>query len=148
MIDENLLMTFKHPARLDFWSEEKVRYQDMDANGHINNVAYLSYVEGTRLEYRASIVSRFPDVAWGAWVIAASAIRFLSVGHYPGQIRTGVAPIRIGRTSFSLGYGLFQGDNCVAVSGSRSVHADRETGDPVELPDEFRRIFADAVDAS
>ena len=146
MIDENLLMTFKDPVRVDFWSEEKVRYQDLDANGHINNVTYLTYIEGARLEYRASIVSRFPDVPWGAWVIAASAIKFLSIGRYPGQMRIGVAPIHIGRTSFSLGYGLFQDELCVAVAGSRSVHVDRETGNPAELPDEFRQIFADAVD--
>lgn len=146
MIDENLLMTFNDPARLTFWSEEKVRYQDVDANGHINNVNYLTYVEGARIEYRASIVSSFPDIRWGSWVIAASAIRYLSVGRYPGQIRIGVAPMRIGRTSFNLGYGIFQEDICVAVAGSRSVHVDRETGKPVELPQEFRRIFTEALE--
>lgn len=146
LIDEKLLMTFNDPGRMTFWSEEKVRYQDIDANGHINNVNYLTYVEGARIEYRASIVSRFPEARWGSWVIAASAIRYLSAGRYPGQIRVGVVPIRIGRTSFSLGYGLFQEDACVAVAGSRSVHVDRETGKPVQLPEEFRQIFSEALD--
>lgn len=137
MLDETLLMQFSDPERLAFWVEEKSRYQDLDPNSHINNIAFLAYVEACRIEYRASLAKMVSDAALGRWVVAASGIKFLSSGHYPGQIRVGTAPLTVGRTSFSLGFGIFQDEECLAVAGSRSVHVDAESGKPKPLPDEL-----------
>jgi acyl-CoA thioester hydrolase len=141
MIDENMLLKFADATTMGFWSEQKVRYQDLDTNGHVNNISYLAYVECARIEYRATVTSRFPEEPTGAWVIAATAIKFLHPAHYPGSIRIGTTPFHVGRTSFSLGYGLFQGDTCVAVAGSRTVQVDRDTGKPMALPGWLREFL-------
>jgi acyl-CoA thioester hydrolase len=148
MIDEEILVRFANPDAMAFWSEEKVRYQDLDANGHINNAAYLSFMEAARLEFRASIVARFPGERFGSWVIGTAAIKFLKSAHYPGVIRIGIAPLNVGRTSFTLGYGIFQSETCVAVAGTRSVQLDRETGQPAPLPDAFREAMTAIIDGS
>ena len=44
-----------------------------------------------------------------------------------------LAPTHVGRTSFTLGYGIFDRDGCVAVALNRSVCVDRATGGKVAL---------------
>lgn len=137
MIDEDELIKFSNRDALSFWSREQIRFQDLDPNGHVSNIAYLVYVEGSRLALRRSITAQITDVDLGSWVIASSAIKFLKPSFFPGVIDIGVCLVHAGRTSISLGYGMFQGDDCVAVAGSRSVQVDAQTKKPMPLPDEF-----------
>jgi acyl-CoA thioesterase FadM len=58
-----------------------------------------------------------------------------------------LAPIHVGRTSFTLGYGIFDRAGCVAVALNRSVCIDRSTGGKLALSEnvairlqELRRI--------
>jgi acyl-CoA thioester hydrolase len=42
-----------HPARADFrfWWPVTVRWGDMDAMGHVNNIIYFQYLESARIGY-------------------------------------------------------------------------------------------------
>ena len=137
MMDEDQLTKFSQRKALFFWSQEKIRYQDLDPNGHVSNIAYLVYAEGARLALRRSVKARTLDADAGSWVIASSAIKFLKPSLFPGVIEIGVTLVHAGRTSFSLGYGMFQKDDCVAVACSRSVQVDSQTKMPVPLPENF-----------
>ena len=44
-----------------------------------------------------------------------------------------LAPIHVGRTSFTLGYGIFDQDGCAAIALNRSVCVDRVTRGKVPL---------------
>jgi acyl-CoA thioester hydrolase len=146
MIDEEFLMGFADPASMAFWAEDKVRYKDLDTNGHINNAVYPVFMETARVEFRASMMARLPDDHFGSWVIGTAAIKFLKPGHYPGNVRVGIAPQHVGRTSFTLGYGIFQAGTCIAVAGARSVQLDRDTGLPAPLPEAFRSAMTDIIE--
>ena len=142
-MDEYQLTKFSKRKAFFFWSQEKIRYQDLDPNGHVSNIAYLVYAEGARLALRRSVTDRTlhadadADADAGVWVIASSAIKFLKPSLFPGVIEIGVTLIHAGRTSFSLGYGMFQKDDCVAVACSRSVQVDSQTKMPVPLSENF-----------
>ena len=138
-MDEYQLTKFSKRKAFFFWSQEKIRYQDLDPNGHVSNIAYLVYAEGARLALRRSVTDRtlHADADAGVWVIASSAIKFLKPSLFPGVIEIGVTLIHAGRTSFSLGYGMFQKDDCVAVACSRSVQVDSQTKMPVPLSENF-----------
>ena len=136
-MDEYQLTKFSERKAFFFWSQEKIRYQDLDPNGHVSNIAYLVYAEGARLALRRSVTDRTLHADAGVWVIASSAIKFLKPSLFPGVIEIGVTLIHAGRTSFSLGYGMFQKDDCVAVACSRSVQVDSQTKMPVPLPENF-----------
>ena len=142
-MDEYQLTKFSKRKAFFFWSQEKIRYQDLDPNGHVSNIAYLVYAEGARLALRRSVTDRTlhadadADADAGVWVIASSAIKFLKPSLFPGVIEIGVTLIHAGRTSFSLGYGMFQKDDCVAVACSRSVQVDSQTKMPVPLSKNF-----------
>jgi acyl-CoA thioesterase FadM len=67
------------------------------------------------------------------WPIAELTIRYLRSAAYPGSLTVELAPIHVGRTSFTIGYGIFDAAGCVAVAINRSVCVDRATGLKVPL---------------
>jgi acyl-CoA thioester hydrolase len=122
----------RDPAR--FRIAVEIRYSDLDPNEHVNHARYLIYLEEARLAFR-----RLLDQDWGlpasvTWPIAELTIRYLRSAAYPGTLTVELAPIHVGRTSFTLGYGIFDQDGCVAVAMNRSVCVDRGTGVKEHLP--------------
>jgi acyl-CoA thioester hydrolase len=116
-----------------FRIESEIRYSDLDPNQHVNHARYLIYLEEARLAFR-----RFLDHEPGlpdhvTWPIAELTIRYRRSAGYPGTLLVELAPIHVGRTSFSLGYGIFDRDGCVAVAMNRSVCVDRGTGLPMPI---------------
>ena len=41
----------RDPAFFEFWVEDRVRFSDQDAGGHVNNTAIAQYVETGRVTY-------------------------------------------------------------------------------------------------
>ena len=121
------------PAR--FRIEVTVRYEDLDINHHVNHARYLVYLEEARLAFRRQLEAT-PGLPPGvAWPVAELTIRYRRSAVYPGVLRVELAPIHVGRTSFSLGYGIFDVDGCVAAAVNRSVCVDQNTGKPIPITD-------------
>jgi acyl-CoA thioester hydrolase len=120
-----------NPAR--FRIKTEVRYSDLDPNEHVNHARYLIYLEEARLAFRRHLDDEpgLPDNV--SWPIAELTIRYLRSASYPGSLTVELAPIHVGRTSFTLGYGIFDRAGCVAVALSRSVCVDRSTGQKLAL---------------
>jgi acyl-CoA thioester hydrolase len=112
-----------------------VRYADLDPNEHVNHARYLIYLEEARLAFRRMIDRELGLPETVTWPIAELTIRYLRSAEYPGNLTVELAPIHIGRTSFTLGYGIFDADGCVAVAMNRSVCVDRTTGAKVPIAD-------------
>lgn len=118
-----------------FQIETVIRYADLDPNEHVNHARYLIYLEEARLAFRRHLDQRFGLPADVTWPIAELTIRYRRSASYPGQLTVELAPVHVGRTSFSLGYGIFDETGCVAVAINRSVCVDRATGRSIALPD-------------
>jgi acyl-CoA thioester hydrolase len=112
----------------------EIRYADLDPNEHVNHARYLIYLEEARLAFRRELdrACGLPDNL--TWPIAELTIRYLRSAAYPGSLTVELAPIHVGRTSFTLGYGIFDGQGCVAVASNRSVCVDRVTGQSMPIP--------------
>ena len=121
-----------HPRRFRF--EAAIRYSDLDPNEHVNHARYLIYLEEARLALRRQLDRDFGLPETVTWPIAELTIRYRRSAEYPGSLTIELAPIHVGRTSFTLGYGIFDRDGCVAVALNRSVCVDRATGRPVPIP--------------
>jgi acyl-CoA thioester hydrolase len=77
----------------------QVRYGDLDPRGHVNNVAYFSFLETARVTF----LRELRPSPFGGLVVARSECDF--VAEVPGWTRTvdvEVTVERIGRTSFAL----------------------------------------------
>jgi acyl-CoA thioester hydrolase len=122
----------RDPGRFQIVTE--IRYSDLDPNEHVNHARYLIYLEEARLAFRRLLdrETGLPDNV--TWPIAELTIRYLRSAVYPGSLTVELAPIHAGRTSFTLGYGIFDHAGCLAVASNRSVCVDRATGQPIPIP--------------
>lgn len=130
-------MTARHaaaadPANYRFWIDEHVRFADLDLLGHVNNKAFTTYAESGRAAFLRET---------GLWnpadrrqnVIARLEIDYLRELHYPARLRVGVNVLRFGRSSFSLGLGIFSDGVCIASVVTVLVRIDASTREAVPL---------------
>ena len=106
-----------HPARLvastyPVHHAIDARFGDMDANGHLNNVALESLHENTRATLNRSV---FPDVydrtARRLRIVTSTiVVHYLREAPWPSVIDTAIGIGHVGRTSFVASTGLFLGD--------------------------------------
>ena len=124
------------------WTTEKIRFQDVDRQDHVNNVVFAIYAESGRLEFLRAIAPEPHPEKDVFWVIAQLTINFRAQLHYPGEVRIGTRVVSLGRTSVTLGQGLFAAGRCVATAESVLVQVDPATGRSMPLSDAQRAAAA------
>ena len=118
------------PAAYAHWVTDTVRFSDQDAIGHVNNVAVAAYVESGRVAFgRFTRSSGQPDKDF---ILARLVIDYRSEAHYPGEVRVGTRVVRIGRTSLTVGHGVFKDDVCIATAEGVLVHRRDGASAPIE----------------
>ena len=123
----------RDPTR--FRIETAIRYADLDPNGHVNHARYLIYLEEARLAFRRAL-ARDPGLPEDVtWPVAELTIRYRRSATYPGIITVELAPVHIGRTSFTLGYGVHDQEGCVVTAMNRSVCVDQASNRAVPIPE-------------
>lgn len=116
------------------------RYGDQDTNRHINNAALVGLFEEGRVRFTLALgaVARPPGVNP---VVAALNVNFLAETLYPMDITMGLGIVRIGRTSWTVVEGAFNGDQCLAVC--EAVIVTVGPNGPVETSQAWREAVAD-----
>ncbi len=133
------------PVRADFgfWSTLAVRWADMDAMGHVNNVVYFRYLESARVAY-------FETRGWNSAgrpqqgpVMVAQSFNYRRQLHYPAEIEVGVACTEVRRRSLVLSYGIFRKDSDEIIGDGTSTLAwlDYALGRAVEIPPNVRTLL-------
>lgn len=117
-----------------FWTRDTVRFSDVDRYRHINNVAIATYCETGRVEFAEALWPGSTAGEGAGWVIVVLTVHFLAQGTYPGDTEIGTRVERVGRTSCSLGQGLFKDGVCFATSEAVLVWIDITTGKPAPFP--------------
>jgi acyl-CoA thioester hydrolase len=120
------------------------RWMDNDIYGHINNVQYYSYFD--------TVINRFLidqgvlDIHAGEIIGLAveSHCNFFSSAAFPDDIEAGLRVGRLGRSSVRYEIGLFSAGRELAISQGHFVHVyvNRQSGEPVTLPDALRAALA------
>ena len=131
------LEPFQTPDPARFAVEATIRYEDLDPNRHVNHAKYLTYLEECRLALRRHLNVELQLPATLGWAVGALSIQYRRALLYPATVRVETAPIQIGRTSFTLGYGIYDEHGYNAVASIRSVCLNDE-GRPTSLPDALR----------
>jgi acyl-CoA thioester hydrolase len=83
---------------------DRVRFGDLDAMGHLNNVAFLGFFESARIAYlRELLPAHDPtDPVDFGLIFAECKINYRSPGRYDELIRTHVRPASVARSSFEI----------------------------------------------
>ena len=110
-------MTRPAPWRLDsaaypVTEEFGTRYQDLDPNGHLNNVAFAALFENARV--RINRATR-PRPANERTMVASVAIAYLREGSFPEPVTICSGIGRIGSSSWTIEQAMFQAGQCIAT---------------------------------
>ena len=109
-----------------FATEEHLRFADVDANGHINNGAFLQLLENARVSYmRAVVRSGLPRFRV---VVGRLEVDFKRQMFYPGRATACARLLEVHERKCVIGHGLFDGDGkCTAVLKAIMVSLNEQT---------------------
>lgn len=112
--------------RYGFVTEEHLRFADVDANGHINNGAFLQLLENARVSYLRSIVRT--GLPRFRLVVGRLEIDFKRQMFYPGRATACARLIEVHDRKCLVGHGLFdEAGHCTAVLRAIMVSLNEET---------------------
>ncbi|MBX7057238.1 MAG: acyl-CoA thioesterase [Leptospirales bacterium] len=142
------------PRRYAFSHRHAVAWGDMDALGHVNNVAYARYFEIVRAEFFRSTQLGFradqnQDVML---VMSGLQLRYRSQVIWPAVLELTLQPSQIGSRTLHLVCSMWdQEDRCVCEGRSDHIWVHRDSGRPARLPlsfaplaEQFRKELQDA----
>ena len=106
------------PKDFDFWTSLHTRWRDIDALGHVNHTAFLSYMETARVDAYIQLgfegINKRMD---NSTILANIEITYLAQLGHPSSLKIGHRIIRVGTKSYDLISGIFlQPDNTLVCS--------------------------------
>jgi acyl-CoA thioester hydrolase len=109
-----------------FATEEHLRFADVDANGHVNNGAFIELLENARVSYLRQIVrSNLPRFRL---VIGRIEADFKRQMFYPGSATACARLVEAHQRKVVIGQALFDGEGqCTAVQKVIMVSLNEET---------------------
>jgi acyl-CoA thioester hydrolase len=130
---------FRHHTRVE------VRFRDIDAFGHVNNSAFVTYIEQARVRFLIDILD--VDVVQSLPVIlAALQVDFRAPILFGQEIEIGTRVDWIGNTSFSVSHNLTARtdtvERLVAEASTVLVAYDSAAEQPIRVPEDWRTAFA------
>ena len=119
-----------------------IRWSDMDAMGHVNNVTYFRYMEQARISWFEQLLPR-RDAAWKTTgiVIASASCNFRRAMTYPGTVEVKVYTAQPGGSSIGTYYELLLENEIYADGAAAVVFIDMKTQKAKRIPEEIRSLL-------
>ena len=117
------------------------RFDDLDLLGHVNNVAYLVYLQEVRLKLLADLIGfRLTSVKH---VVVRNEIDYVrALGYRPEPLPVDAWISRVGGSSYDIGYEILDGEGAVAARGrSVMVFLDDAGTATVPIPTDIREVL-------
>ena len=135
-----------------FVHHERVRFGDLDALRHLNNVVFLRYYESARIDYLRSLSSGHDPAAGGdgfGLIFAECHINYRSPVHYDEELAISCRISDIARSSFRIPFEMRAGDRLCAEGYGVLVGFDYSAQRATPLPDELVAVLeAEAAGAA
>jgi acyl-CoA thioester hydrolase len=128
-----------------FFHPIEIRYGDIDAQRHVNNARYFTYMEQARTKYIKAL---------GLWVesdfdaigiiLAEQSCRYLNPIQLESDIKVGVRTMRLGEKSIETQYSIQDAltENELAVGQAILVAYDYQLGKSIPIPDNWRVVIS------
>jgi acyl-CoA thioester hydrolase len=121
---------------------ERVRFGDLDAMRHLNNVVFLRYFETARISYLRHVVPSHdpanPEQEGFGLIFAECHINYRATVHYDEQVAIECTVDDVRRSSFRLPFRMSVEERLVAEGYGVLVGYDYAAGRAARLPDELR----------
>ncbi len=127
-----------------FFHPIEVRYADIDAQRHVNNVAYFTYMEQARAAYLVHLGlwdgAAFDEI--GIILVEASCIYKAPIA-FGQRVQVGVHTAKIGTKSFEMLYSIQDADGAreMAVGRTVLVAFDYARRTSIPVPETWRKTI-------
>lgn len=125
-----------------FSARTRVGFSDTDAQSVVYYGRYNPYFDLARTEYFRSLglLHREQD---GEFVMRANDVEYFAPARFDDELEIHVRIGRIGRTSVTFEFAAFKvpEETLLVTAHQTVVHIDRETRQPVPIPDAYREAF-------
>ena len=122
----------------------KIPKSAIDENGHVNNVAYVQWMQDIAVEHYSSIGGVIAQGPTATWVVREHKIEYLlpAFAEEEIEIKTWVENVRRVRSLRKYEF-VRKSDGKVLVRGETDwVFVDVKTGTPRAIPEEVSRVFS------
>ncbi|NIS80538.1 MAG: acyl-CoA thioesterase [Anaerolineales bacterium] len=127
-----------------FFHSIEVRYADIDAQRHVNNANYFTYMEQARVKYVEHLdLWSGQDFDNFGFILAEQSCSYKSPITYLQRVRVGVRTARLGRKSFEMDY-TFQDEGSeeeLARGRTVLVAYDYRSGETIPIPANWRQVL-------
>lgn len=123
---------------------DRIRFGDVDAMRHLNNVAALGFFEDARVQYLTQLVGSDPTTRRGFGLIFAELrVNYRAPAFYDEEIRTCVRPAEVARSSVRLAFEMraVSDERLVAEGYGVVVGYDYAAGRAMPLPAAFKEAL-------
>lgn len=117
-----------------------VRWGDMDALGHVNNIVYFQFFEAVRMDWFEKLSSVAPGTGDQGIVIVDNHAEYLVPVVCPATAIVRMAAHSPGRTSFVSTYSITVGDTLTTRGHARIVWVSNHDMKSTPLPEHIRRL--------
>ncbi len=138
------------PGLFRFRFPMEVRFRDLDALGHVNNAAYLTYLESARLAYWLQVTGRSGLTAFDM-MLARAEVDYRAPVSLGDPLEVGVRCASMRRSSFVLEFEIVNRASGLLLAEARKVlvHYDHQAQKSKPLPPEIReRLLAQDPEAT
>ncbi|MEN6393113.1 MAG: thioesterase family protein [Anaerolineaceae bacterium] len=129
-----------------FYHPIEVRYGDLDAQGHVNNAKYLTYMEQARIQYMRHLGLWESDSFLDIGVIMAEVrLTFRAPVELGTPVQVGVHLVRMGNKSMEVEQVIENAhDGTVYASGTVVLVAyDYRTRKSIPIPEKWRKTVSE-----
>ncbi len=131
------------PASYPILLDVQTRFQDLDPNGHLNNVAFAALFEHGRVRLNRDIRPMGERPGNERTMVAAVTINYLREGSYPDDVVVASGIGRIGSSSWTIEQAMFQHGHCIATCDTVVVCRTDNTAQPLraELREQLEKML-------
>ncbi|AMO72533.1 acyl-CoA thioesterase [Sphingorhabdus sp. M41] len=130
------------PANYPVSLVTQTRFQDIDPNRHLNNVAFATMFENARVRFNRSLRPWAERPRNERSMVAAVTINYLREGQFPDDVEISSGVSKIGTSSYVIAQAMFQNGQCIATCDAVIVCRTDGEGKPLrqEVVDELKKM--------
>lgn len=122
------------------WVVEKLRYNDTDRQGHVNNAVFATMLEAGRVSFIYNPENPVLEPG-GSFVVARLELDFKNEMNWPGTVSVGTRVRKVGSSSVTLEQVIMQNDVIAGEAVTIMVQMDDTTRKSKPLSDAAKALL-------
>jgi acyl-CoA thioester hydrolase len=129
--------------RTAFEHEFTVPAEAIDTNGHVNNVAFVQWMQDIAIAHFRALGGTEPMRAvGGAWVVRSHHVEYLAAAFVNERLTAKTWIVDVGRVRSLRKYEFWRGDKLLVRGETDWVFVNATTGRPLSIPDAIKHALA------